>query len=170
MQLRTTSAVAVCRCNCTFGYLLRKEVQISASVSTASYSPQPMVTQPSTNSRQLWISSTVFSSSSKISKARRFSRMPSLVNVIFLLFRSKSGVPSSSSSAAICLESVGCVICSASAALVMFCSLATVKKYLRIRISMVPSYLSSTCSLSTCTTASLQVSFKSFICLRLLVC
>ena len=44
--------------------------------------------------------------------------------------------PSSSSNAFSCLERVGCVTCRISAALVMFSSRATARKYLKVFISM----------------------------------
>ena len=56
-----------------------------------------------------------------------FSKIPSSVRKIFFPFRINKVIPSFSSNAAICLESVGCVICNCSAAFVKLCSFATGK-------------------------------------------
>ena len=74
-------------------------------------------------------SSKIFSSMASSSSTLRRSSCPASVSVTLRLLRTKSGVPISSSSSAICRDSVGCVIYSVSAALVMFSSRATVRKY-----------------------------------------
>ena len=77
-----------------------------------------------------------------ISCARLRKRSPSSVSVVFLLLRTNSCTPSSSSSSCICRESVGCVTKSTlfAAAEKLSCS-ATAKKYLivlsSIRINIV---------------------------------
>ena len=64
-----------------------------------------------------------------VSTARLFNRIPSSVCEIFFPLRINNVIPRSSSNAAICLESVGWVICNCSAAFVKLCSFATVKKW-----------------------------------------
>ena len=54
--------------------------------------------------------------------------IPYSVSEIFFPLRINNITPSSSSNAAICLDSVGWVICNCSAAFVKLCSFATVKK------------------------------------------
>jgi hypothetical protein len=83
---------------------------------------------PSTTSSFPFSSSSVLSSRLRISKARLFNKIPSSVSDIFFPFRINNVIPRSSSNAAICLDSVGWVICNCSAAFVKLCSFATVKK------------------------------------------
>ena len=64
----------------------------------------------------------------RISRARLFNKIPSSVSEIFFPLRINNVTPSSSSNAAICLDSVGWVICNCSAAFVKLCSFATVRK------------------------------------------
>ena len=140
----TESAVAVCNAICTIGYFSLYILQISANVSTAANSPHPIEIVPSINSSLALISSIIFSSKSIISKALRFNSIPASVSVILRFPLIKSDVPSSSSNAESCLESVGCVIFSCSAAFVKFCSFATVKKYRNSLISIyTPSFINS---------------------------
>ena len=124
----TVSAVAVWSAIWTSGYFSLYVLHILANVSTAANSPHPMVIVPSTTSSFPFSSSSVFSSRWRISKARLFNKIPSSVREILFPFRRNNVIPSSSSNAAICLESVGCVICNCSAAFVKLCSFATVKK------------------------------------------
>ena len=88
-----------------------------------------MVIFPSTTSSFPFSSSSVFSSRLRISRARLFNKIPSSVSEIFFPLRINNVTPSSSSNAAICLDSVGWVICNCSAAFVKLCSFATVRKY-----------------------------------------
>ena len=99
-------------------------------------SPQPMPMVPVTVSLFRIISCSAFSASSRISCARRRSSRPSSVSVTLTRLRRNRRTPSSSSSCIICRDSVGWVMCSCSAARVMFSSLAIVRKYFSTRISI----------------------------------
>ena len=99
-------------------------------------SPQPMAISPE-SSPPLWVSSrSAFSASSRISWARRRRSIPSSVSTTRYWPRRKSFTPSSSSSCINWRERVGWVTCSSAAALVMFSSRATARKYRRTRSSM----------------------------------
>ena len=99
-------------------------------------SPLPMVIFPASCSLLRRRSSLVFSERETISSARRRRSMPSSVRVMRCLPRWNSFTPSSSSSCISWRDRVGWVRCSSSAALVMFSSRATIKKYFKTRISM----------------------------------
>ena len=86
-------------------------------------------------------SASVFSIMSTTSSARLRRRIPSGVRETLWLCRTKSLVPSSSSSSLSCRESVGCVTCRKFAAPVMLPSLATARKYRNTRNSMAPELL-----------------------------
>ena len=124
----TASAVAVCNTIWTSGYFSLYVLHIFANVSTAANSPHPMVIVPSTTSSFPFSSSIVLSSRLRISRARLFNKIPSSVSEIFFPLRINNVIPRSSSNAAICLDSVGWVICNCSAAFVKLCSFATVRK------------------------------------------
>ena len=96
--------------------------EISAKVSTAANLPHPIVIVPSISPSFTVNSSRIFSSRSMIYKALRFNNIPASVSVILRLSLIKRAVPSSSSNAANCLDSVGCVIFNCSVAFVKFCS------------------------------------------------
>ena len=93
-----------------------------------SVSPQPIAMSPAILSSVERNALSVRSASATISFARWNSSMPSSVNVVRRLPRSNSFAPSSSSRSINCLDSVGWVMCSRSAAAVMFCVRATSMK------------------------------------------
>ena len=95
---------------------------------------------PETSSSEDFISLTVLRARLRISSARLRRNTPSSVSVTFLFPLTRSTLPSSCSKSASCLESVGCVRCRNSAALVKFCSLATARKYSSTRSSISPSF------------------------------
>ena len=99
-------------------------------------SAQPMYTVPPVISGRFLNSSSVLSTSERMSSARFRRSIPSSVSRTEWLLRTKSFRPSSVSSSLICFESAGCVTCTLSAAREMFCSLAASRKYLSVLISM----------------------------------
>ena len=103
---------------------------------TEANSPQPTDTTPLISSSRSVSSFSVLSARSTISSARRRSSIPSSVNVTLRAPRENSVTPTSSSNCASCRLNVGCVICSSSAAFVIFSSRATARKYLSIRNSI----------------------------------
>ena len=94
------------------------------NVSTAVNSPQPKVTVPSITSLVPLSSSSVRSSRLRISNALLFNKIPSSVSIILFPLRTNRTISNSSSNAASCLDRVGCVMCSCSAAFVKLCSFA----------------------------------------------
>src|SRR5262249_6967694 len=84
------------------------------------------------------ISASASSIWARICRARASSRRPASVSATFLVCRSKTGWPISSSSRAIARLSAGCVIPSSSPARVKFCRSATLREYRSWLISMSP--------------------------------
>ena len=98
-----------------------------------------MCTSPATAPSESETSLSALRTSSSISSARLRSIMPSSVSVTRReprVTRISSRLPSSSSSAFSCVESVGCERCSDSAAADMLCSRATARKYCSTLSSM----------------------------------
>ena len=101
---------------------------ISASTLTLKVSPLPIETSPVILSSSRMNSRFVLSASESSSCARRLSSMPSSVSTMLWLLRLNSLTPSSSSSWISCRERVGWVKLRRTAALVMFSSLAAIRK------------------------------------------
>ena len=134
-----SSAIPLQTSNITFGFSFLNDAANFATPLNTQVSPLPMVIVPISISSLCDKSSLIFSSIFIISCARCFNSIPSSVSDILCFPRLNNFTPSSSSICISCLDKVGCVTFSLCAALVIFSSRATIKKYFNTLSSIVTS-------------------------------